>query len=94
MTDLPKYQRIPDVEQGVVRDKVPSLAEEADTEIGGADLGDVYPPPAGNKRIELCFRPRHPCTGVSENAYGALGRTKDVSGPEHIAARYCGPEPG
>lgn len=78
MSDLPKYQRIPDVEQGLTVAKVPSLADEGDVEAGPADPEGVYPPSSGSKRIELCFRPRYPCEGVREDAYGAIGRTKEV----------------
>lgn len=79
MSDLPRYQRIPDEEQGIATAKVPSLADDAEADAGPADPGSVYPPSSGGKRIELCFRPRYPCAGVREDAYGAIGRTEEVS---------------
>lgn len=88
MSDLPKYQRLPDVEQGFSGDKLPSLAnDDEDLEAGPSDHGDpeaVYPPASGGKRIELCFRPRYPCGGVKEDAYGEIGRTKAASHTQHV----------
>lgn len=81
MSDLPKYQRLPDVEQGLWGDKSISLSDEGGPEAGPSDHVDpeaVYPPTTGGKRVDLCFRPRYPCGGVKEDAWGEIGRTQAV----------------
>lgn len=68
MSSLPKYERLAeDAERGLLE-----------------DAGGTYPPgsstnSADPKRVELCYVPRWPYSGDSNNLIGVLGDTKEVS---------------
>lgn len=89
MSDLPKYQRIPDEEQAYGHTKLDLGVEGEGGAADGLDaagVGPGYPPvasgtwrdPGQKKRIELCLVPRWPLRCKEEMALGTMGATRDV----------------
>lgn len=89
MSDLPRYQRLPDEEQGYGRTtKLALEGDDADTDREHTGGGDVpsYPPiasgtwqgPFQKKRVELWFLPRWPLKGEAKVVIGTIGATREA----------------
>lgn len=76
---LPKYRRVPDVEEALCDEKAPIAEDGSQYESGKTDRDAVYPAASGDNPIQLCFRPRYPCSGENEVVHTVLGKTMDVS---------------